>query len=85
MDEYESKILEETKRFFNALPELIETVGGRWVVFRDGVVVSDYATEDEAYRSAITLFGEEGGYVIGQVVAVEPTPVTAGVMFGFAP
>ncbi|MBI5478799.1 MAG: hypothetical protein HY906_08090 [Deltaproteobacteria bacterium] len=82
MSDIERKVLEETERFRAALPELIKQHPGRWVVFRDGQVVSDHATEDEAYRAAVARFGVTGGFVVAPVVEVEPTPVTAGVMFG---
>jgi hypothetical protein len=84
MNELEAKVLQETERFFSALPDLIESLGGRWVVFLDGQVVSHHDTEDAAYRDAVALFGGERGYVIAQVVEVTPTPITAGVMYGFS-
>jgi hypothetical protein len=82
MSEIERRVLEETERFRAALPELIKHHPGRWVVFRDGAVVSDHATEDEAYRAAVVRFGVQGGFVVAPVAHVEPTPITAGVMFG---
>ena len=82
MSEIERKVLEETKRFHAALPELIKQYPGRWVVFREGQVASDHTTEDDAYRSAVERFGVTGGFVVAPVVQIEPTPVTAGVMFG---
>jgi hypothetical protein len=84
MDEIERKVLEETKRFLAALPELLQHHAGRWVVYRDGQVVSDHATEDEAYQAAVERFGHSAGYVVAPVVETGPTPVTAAVMFGCA-
>lgn len=84
MDETARKVLAETERFLAALPELMKQHPGRWVVFRDGQVVSDHATEDEAYRDAVARFGLDGGFVVAPVVETAPTPVTAGVMFGCA-
>jgi hypothetical protein len=82
MDENERRVLAETERFLSVLPELIERYRGRWVVFRDGRVVSDHDTEDQAYQAAVEQFGIAGGHVVAPVVETTPTPVTAGVMFG---
>jgi len=78
------KVLEETKRFHQALPELLRTRRGRWVVFREGAVQSEHGNEDDAYAAAVEKFGAEGGFVIARVEEVTPTPITAGVLFGLA-
>ena len=50
MDATHQKVLEETKRFWAVLPKLLEEIPGRWVLFKDGVVVEHYATSKEAQR-----------------------------------
>lgn len=78
------RILAETLKFQEKLPELLPEHRGRWVVFRGGEVKSEHATADEAYAAAVEAFGVQGGYVVAPVVEVTPTPVTAGVLFGLA-
>lgn len=78
------RVLEETKRFHSALPDLLLKYRGRWIVFRDGEVKSDWATEQEAYAAAVKTLGRDGGFVVAPVIEVSSTPITAGVLFGIA-
>ena len=81
MNEQHRKVLEETKRFWAVLPELLKTIPGRWVVFKDGVVVADYATGSEAHRAGIERFGLDGGQVIAPVKPNIPIPISAGSLY----
>jgi hypothetical protein len=78
------RVLEETRRFRDALPELLNEHAGKWVVFKDGRVVSVHKDEDEAYRAGLEKFGREGGHVIAPVIPDVPAPITAGVLFNVA-
>lgn len=78
------KVKEETRRFEAALPALLETMRGKWVVFRDGTVQSQHASEPDAYVAAVAKYGPHGGFVVAPVEPISATPITAGVMFGFA-
>lgn len=78
------KVLEETKRFRAALPELLKTHRGKWVVFKDGSVQGIHDDEKTAYEDAVGRFGALGGYVIAPIVETSPTPVTAAVLFGLS-
>ena len=78
------KVLEQTKLFRAALPNLIESNRGKWVVFMDGQVASIHDDETAAYAHAVETFGTHGGYVIAPVVEANPTPVTAAVAFGLS-
>lgn len=75
-------VLEESERFYEALPDLITTHAGRWVVFKGGEVVSDHDTEEEAYADGVERFGVDGGQVVAQVETAEPVPATMAVLFG---
>lgn len=79
--EYE-RVLEEWRRFEARLPELTETLAGRWVVFRDDTVHGAYDDEEAAYVAAVETFGRNGGFVISRVEPQETIPLTAAVMFG---
>ncbi|MBW2700987.1 MAG: hypothetical protein JRF33_09225 [Deltaproteobacteria bacterium] len=76
------KIKEEQARFKEALPDLLEKIGDRWVIFKDGEVKADFNTEDEAIREASGQYDFEDTYLIIQVTPIEATPLTAAVMFG---
>lgn len=78
------RVLAETYRFNAALPGLLERYPGKWVVFRDGEVVSVFDDEQAAYGDALARFGAEGGFVVAPVVPTAPTPITASVLFGLA-
>jgi hypothetical protein len=84
MSSVAEKVLEETKRFHQALPALLPDHRGRWVVFLDGKVKSEHDSEPLAYASAVKAFGRDGGFVVAPVVEVSSVPVTAGVLFGIA-
>ncbi len=78
------EVLAETKRFRQELPQLLKRYPGRWVVFKNGAVDSDHPDERSAYRAALEKYGPQGGYVVAPVAATGPTPISAGVAFGFA-
>ncbi len=84
MTEVAQRVLEETKRFHRALPDLLPKYRGRWIVFLDGQFQSDHATEQEAFEAAVKRYGVKGGFVVAQVAEVTPTPVTARVLYGLA-
>jgi hypothetical protein len=73
------RVLDEAQRFRAALPELLTRLPGRFVVFRDGVVVSDHDSDEEAYIAGIDRFGPYGGQVIGAVR--EPEAAYIGELF----
>lgn len=74
-------VREEMKRFLQALPNLLASSRGRWVVFKDGKVHSEHDTEDDAYLAGRRAFGPQGGHVIAQVTEVHAMPLTAAVMY----
>jgi hypothetical protein len=76
------RVREENERFRKALPELLETYPNRWVVFRDGAVISDHDSQLAAYTAAVEAFGPHGGFVVAPVKEQVPTPMTAAVLFG---
>lgn len=77
-------VLEETKRFQEALPELLKTIGGKWVVFKDNQVVSVHDDPDSAYADGLNTFGLDGTFVIARVELEKATPISAGTIFGLA-
>jgi predicted small secreted protein len=77
-------VFKEMERFDKALPELQKTHQGQWVVYKGGEITSSHATEEEAYQAGLDAFGRMGGHVVVQVISQEPTPLSAGVMFGVA-
>ena len=66
-DETNRKVLEESKRFDAALPELRKCLLGRYVIFLNGEVVDHFATMDEAYKVALKRLGEDAAFVLSQV------------------
>jgi hypothetical protein len=82
MNPVEELVLEETRCFRAAIPQLMQQYRGRWVVFRGGKMRGDYASADGAYCAALKIFGADGGFVVGQVAEFGPTPVSAGIRFG---
>lgn len=72
------KVRQEMGRFRHALPGLMATHQGRWVVFKDGQVHSSHETSAEAHRAGVQAFGVFGGQVIARVAAEEPRPISAG-------
>jgi len=83
MSDIREKIKKESQLFAEALPKLLKTtLKGRWVVFRDGAVQGDYATESEAYKDAVRRFSLEGGFAIHEVKEQEPIFITAGAVYG---
>lgn len=68
----EQTILRESRKFRELLPSLLHLYAGKWIVFRCGQVVSVHTMEIDAYTMGVKLFGVDGGFVIAQVVKVEP-------------
>ena len=80
-----AKVARENDLFLAALPELLKTLKGRWVVYCDGAVQGNYPTQDEAYKNGLEQYDLEGGFVIAQVEEQNKTPtyLTASIAFGF--
>lgn len=75
-------VLEETERFEQALPQLLlTTCAGKWVVFKDGSVVSTHDTEAEAYDAGIATCGIDGGHVVAKVAPLRVRPLRAAVLY----
>lgn len=75
------RVREEMGRFREALPRLLPELEGRWVVFRDGEVVSVHDDEEQAYRAAVEQFGPAGGQVIARVEPERTVPLSAAVLY----
>ena len=82
MTDAREMVKQESINFEKAIPELLKTLRGRWVVFKDGTVQCDYKTETEAYSSGLKRYGLEGGFVVAEVREVEHLPLTAGIIYG---
>lgn len=67
ISESERALIKEWDRFVAKLPELMGTLPGRWVVFKDGAVVSDHEDEEAALEAAMNQFAESG-FIVAQVV-----------------
>ena len=81
MTDIRQKVREEYDRFLNALPSLIQTHAGKWVVFLDGKMEGAFETEKQALDDAVQRFGPRRGFVVAPVIPVETIPVTAGVLY----
>lgn len=68
------KVREEMHRFWAELPELRKRLEGRWVVFYQGEVVSDHATEDDALAAAASRPGEGVPWAV-DIVAERRKPI----------
>ena len=53
------RVRQEMRRFEASLPRLMPLYADRWVVFRDGDVVSVHDDEEAAYRAGIAKFGRQ--------------------------
>lgn len=71
------EVHEEMRRFRAALPQLRETLEGRWVVFYEGKVVSDHATDDECLHAATVNPGEDAPFVVVRVAEEIPVVLSA--------
>lgn len=76
------KVIEERALFDRVLPELLETIPGKWVVFHNGEVRAVYDDEDEAYVFALETLGRDAGFLLTRVEESRPIPMTAAIMFG---
>ncbi|MFT5431362.1 MAG: hypothetical protein ACI9OJ_002057 [Myxococcota bacterium] len=81
MIEMYRQILEESRRFRAALPDLLQRHAGQWVVFHHGQVTSVHADADDAYREGMTRFGPDCSYVVDRVERQSAVPLTAGVVY----
>jgi len=84
MSQLENAVLQETLRFREMLPALMLSHAGKWVLFKDGSVVSVHATETQAFEEGVIAFGSEGGFVVALVAKTRPTPINAAAAFGLA-
>jgi hypothetical protein len=75
------RVRQEMRRFEASLPRLKPLYADRWVVFRDGEVVSVHDTEELAYRAGLAAFGRHGGHVIAKVADPRVIPLSAAVAY----
>lgn len=82
-----NRIIEESKHFRAALPELLRGEHAeKWVVFLHGKVVSAHDDINAAYAAGIESYGLHGGQVIAHVneEANRPIPIEAFGIGGIA-
>lgn len=77
-----ARVAQESDRFRAEIPKLLAEYGGKWVVFRDGVVDSVHPDEESAYLAGLQRFGIGGGHVVEVVREPEPILLSAAVAFG---
>lgn len=75
------RVRQEMRRFEASLPRLLPLYADRWVVFRDGEVVSVHDTEELAYLAGLQRFGRRGGHVIAKVAEQRAVPLSAAVTY----
>ena len=75
------RVRQEMRRFEASLPRLKPLYADRWVVFRDGDVVSVHDTEELAYRAGLEKFGRHGGHVIAKVAEQRVIPLSAAMAY----
>lgn len=75
------RVRQEMRRFEASLPRLLPLYADRWVVFRDGEVVSVHDTEELAYLAGLQRFGRRGGHVIAKVAEQCAVPLSAAVTY----
>lgn len=76
------RVKNESARFRTKIPQLVPLYKGKWVVFRDDVVVSEHSDEESAYVAGLKQFGPGGGHVVAVVCEPEPCLLSAAVAFG---
>jgi len=70
-------------QFRQSLPSLQSQYEGKWVIFRESGIVGAFSTFKEAYEEAYRRFDNDSSYIVEQIAPPqEPTPITAGVLFG---
>lgn len=82
MSNHAEEVLQQTRLFREKVVEVPVEQAGKWVVFESGEIRSFHDNASDAYASAVESFGFDVPYVVAQVVASEPTPISAGVCFG---
>jgi hypothetical protein len=75
------RVRQEMRRFEASLPRLMPLYADRWVVFRDGGVVSVHDDEEAAYRAGIEKFGRHGGHVVAKVAEQRVVPLSAAIAY----
>jgi hypothetical protein len=75
------RVRQEMRGFEASVPRLKPLYADRWVVFRDGEVVSAHDTEEAAYRAGLASFGRHAGHVIAKVAELRVVPLRAAVAY----
>ncbi len=61
-------IAEQCRLFRAALPQLLKTSYGQWVIFHDGKAVQGFDDAGAARAQAMQQFGLDGGFLIVRVM-----------------
>ena len=75
ISENQQAVLDEWDRFQVQLPELMTSMPGRWIVFKDDKVLSDHETEEIAFEAAIERLGTEEPFIVAQAAKENPATV----------
>ena len=75
-DQLYKQVRKEQNTFNKLLPGLLKTRHkNKWVVFKNGKVVSYHNTANKAYNVGLKRFGVSGAFVIDQVVVHVPLSI----------
>ena len=84
-DPIEKRVMDESRLFEAALPQLLRQYLDKWVVFFHGTVTGAFDDEDEALRAAVALHGRRSGFIVVQVTETACDPVALSASLFFVP
>jgi hypothetical protein len=70
--DFKKVISNEKAEFRKQLPDLLEKLHGKWVIFKDGCVVKAFESLDAAYEHALELYGLNEPFLVE--IVQEETP-----------
>jgi hypothetical protein len=80
--DFKESIHKERKKFKAQLAELIKEHLGKWVLFKDGEVISFFESQEQAYTEGLKRFGIDIPFLIDQVVEKPPQNTSFSIELG---
>lgn len=71
-DRFLAAISTEKNHFLEQLPELLKTIPGKWVLFKDGKMLTSGDTLDDVIRFGLDRFGLDTPFLVERVEEQKP-------------
>ncbi len=82
--EFRKAVSKEKAAFRKQLQSLLDKYRDKWVIFKDGQLIKVFESQDEAYATALELYGADEPFLVDVVQEEESQPLSFSIELGTA-